>query len=339
MRDSVILDIAIERRGSAGQVGDRMRGRVGTVVPAMAGAFIVLPGGVDGFLPDSQAPPGLGTGDAVTVTVARAPLGGKGPRLSARGPQAEPGPPALLDRGPGAIARLLALHPGASVVVDDPDAAAGIDALVVARAWTEDDEAGFAAAAALVAPLPGGLSATIQPTRAAVMIDVDAGAATADRRAKPAAQRAANREALPALAAAIRVRNLSGAILIDFAGMAAKARRGLAPELEAALATDPLRPHLLGFTALGFAEILRPRVHPALHEMLSGPHAAGLAALRALARVPPPAAPSLSAAPDVARALDADPDARTALARRTGRALKMRIDPALPPGGWTLHDG
>ena len=97
----------------------------------------------------------------------------------------------------------------------------------------------------------------------------------------------------------------------------------------------PLRPRFLGFSALGLAEILRPRGHPPLHELLAGPHAAGLAALRAIlqaAMADPATAFRLRAAPDVAAALAADPVALPDLARRTGRTLMVASDPALAPG-------
>ena len=99
---------------------------------------------------------------------------------------------------------------------------------------------------------------------------------------------------------------------------------------------------MLGFTALGLAEIVRPRVHPPLHELLAGPHAAGLAALRRVAarerrarRTWPPA---LRAAPAVVAALQADPVALADLARRTGRPLMLRTDPALPRSAGRLED-
>ena len=137
------------------------------------------------------------------------------------------------------------------------------------------------------------------------------------------------------MARAIRLRNLSGAIVIDLAGMPARKRAGLAPLFVEALSTDPLSPRFLGFTALGLAEILRPRVHPPLHEVMAGPHVAGLAALRTIARdaaAAPAVAWSLVAAPDVCAALADDPVAQADLARRTGRPLVMRPDPSLPPG-------
>ena len=98
-------------------------------------------------------------------------------------------------------------------------------------------------------------------------------------------------------------------------------------------------PRFLGFTALGLAEILRPRVHAPLHEMLAGPHAAGLAALRRLtAEAGPAFAPALRAAPAVVAALQADAGALQALAQRLGRPLVMRSDPGLPGCGWVLEE-
>ena len=93
---------------------------------------------------------------------------------------------------------------------------------------------------------------------------------------------ALNRAVLPALARQIRLRNLSGGILVDLAGLSPRRRAALGPELGGGAGGGSLRPRLLGFTALGLAEIVRPRVHPPLHELLAGPHAAGLAALRAM---------------------------------------------------------
>jgi ribonuclease G len=338
VQSGALLDYAIHRPGAPDGVGDRLRGRVIAHVPAMAGAFIALPD-AEGFLPDSQGAAKLSVGDAVTVTITRAAQGGKGPRLSARGPQAESGPPTLLQPGPGAIGRLLAIHPGAAVIVDDP-AAAPPGASIVARAWDDEIEAAVDALADPAMSLPGGGRASIHPTPALVAIDMDTGAGTAERRAKPAAQRAANLASLPVLARAIRLRNLSGGIVVDLAGMAAKARTALSPAFIAALADDPLQPQFLGFTALGLAEIRRSRIYPPLHEVLAGAHAAGLAALRAMAveaHANPAVALRLRAAPDVVRALEADSIARTALADRTGRPLMMTSDPALPPGRCTVE--
>jgi len=344
-RSGTLLDYAIWRPGRPDGVGDLHRGRVQARVPQMAGAFVLVEGAT-GFLPDSEGGANATEGETIGVRVTRAAQGGKGPRLTARLTADEArvvgtGPaPTLLRRGPGAVERLAALYPDAAVLVDDPALAAALRPCLGERVALRQDLAdeGLTAQVEMLTGtdtvLPGGLRASFHPTPALVAVDVDTAGATAGRQRKAAALEALNRTALPALAAQIRLRNLSGAILVDLAGLSPKRRAALGPELVAALIADPLRPRLLGFTALGFAEIVRARVHPPLHELLSGPHAAGLTALRAMERE---GATRLRTAPDVAAALDADAVARADLARRTGRALILAVDPALPTCCWALE--
>ncbi len=164
------------------------------------------------------------------------------------------------------------------------------------------------------------------------------GGNTSDRAGRR--HRALNAALLPELARQIRLRNLSGAILVDLAGMKARQRASLGDALMAALADDPLRPRFLGFTALGLAEIARPRVRAPLHEALSGPLASGLAALRAIARAcraDPGQRVRLHAAPAVAAALEADPVALADLARIAGQGLNLRSDPSLNADGWHIE--
>ena len=52
--ESGLVDYAIWRPGAPDGVGDLHRGRITARVPAMAGAFVALEGGADGFLPDSE---------------------------------------------------------------------------------------------------------------------------------------------------------------------------------------------------------------------------------------------------------------------------------------------
>lgn len=344
-RDGALLDCAIWRPGKPDGVGDLHRGRVQARVPQMAGAFVLIEGAT-GFLPDSEGGADATEGDVLGVRVTRAAQGGKGPRLTAKLASAETalvgtGPaPALLRRGPGAVERLAALHPNATVLTDDPALVAELrprlgKRIAIGRDLLDEELAAqVEVLAGSEVTLPGGLRASFHPTPALVAVDVDTGGATAGRQPKATALAGLNRAALPALAAQIRLRNFSGAILVDLAGLSPKRRAALAPDLAAALAQDPLRPRLLGFTGLAFAEIVRPRVHPPLHELLAGPHAAGLAALRALERE---GAARLRAAPDVAAALEADAVARADLARRTGRSLILRVDAGLPASGWALE--
>ena len=342
-----LLDYAIHRPGAPDGVGDLHRGRVVSQVPAMAGAFVALDG-AEGFLPDSEGAAGLTEGTLLGVRITRAAQGGKGPRLTAKLDQAAipPGPVALLRRGPGAVERLAAIWPEAPVLVDDPGMAAVLKPLLADRVRLDREGVSDALAAeiealsASVVDLPGGARLSIHPTPALVAIDVDAGAATSARAGKVRAQFALNRFLLPELARQIRLRNLSGGIVVDLAGMPARKRAALGPSFTEALAEDPLRPRFLGFTALGFAEILRPRIHPPLHELLAGSHAAALAGLRALAGAicaNPSAGMALRAAPALVAALQADPIALDDFTHRTGRRALLRNDPGLAAAGWVLE--
>ena len=167
---------------------------------------------------------------------------------------------------------------------------------------------------------------------------MDAGGAVAGSGGAGARHEALNRAAVAAVAEQIRLRNLSGAIVVDLAGLSPRRRAALGPDFIAALANDPLRPKFLGFTALGLAEIVRTRIHPPLHELLAGPLAAGLAALRAVAAAcDPRCLPAVRAHPAIVSALQADTAALPDLVRRTGRAVTLRSDPSLPATAWVLE--
>ena len=344
MVGEALTEYLIWRPGRPDGVGDVYRGRVTAHVAPLAGAFVSLPD-ADGFLPDSEGGSGAVEGAAITVRITRAAQGGKGPRLSAKLPQS-PGSPGLVARGPGAVEECAARYPDLPVFADDPAVVALLrprlgDRITAARDLMDGALAELIEALASTdVTLPSGMRASFHPTPALVAIDLDTAGATPGRQPKAPAQLAANRAALPELARQIRLRNLSGAILLDLAGLSPKRRRELGPDIIAALAADPLRPRLIGFTGLGLAEILRPRIHPPLHELLAGPHAAGLAALREIAReaeAAPHLAFRLRAAPDVVDALGRDLVAGADLARRTGRPLIPVPDPKLPSCGWRIE--
>jgi len=356
VRDEALIDYAIWRPGAPDGIGDLYRGRVTARVAAMAGAFVALDG-AEGFLPDSEGATAVTEGDMLLVRVTRSAQGGKGPRLTARlapahlGPMdvslPHNGPGGLLARGNGPLLELAERYPDAPVLVDDAALLARLRPTMSARLSLHHnalDEAAEDQIEALAEPaidLPGGSRLHIHPTPALVAIDVDSAGAVAAGRTRTAAHLAVNRSVIPSLARQIRLRNLSGAILVDFAGLTARRRAALGPALAAALADDPLHPRLLGFTALGLAEIVRPRIRPPLHELLGGPHAAGLTALRwivAAQAAAPHRLPALRAAPAVVAALQADTDALPDLARRTGRSLILRSDPKLGATEWAIED-
>jgi hypothetical protein len=345
------VDAAIWRPGAPDGVGDLHRGRILSHRPALAGSFVAI-AGAEAFLPDSAGGAGLAEGTILGVRITRAAQGGKGPRVTAAIDEADrarvgTGSPALLAPGPNALQRLAAMHPDAPVWVDDPALAAtlrptlGERMRLVTEAFDDRAETAFEALGEATADLPGGALMHVHPTPALTAIDVDLGAGSAERRGKAAAHMAANLRLLPALARQIRLRNLGGAIVVDLAGLSVKRRAALAPAFADALAGDVLASRFLGFSALGFAEILRPRIHPPLHDMLAGPHAAGLAGLRRLLReslARPAALLRLRAAPAIATALEADGAARADLARRTGRPLILETDRSLPPPYWHVEE-
>lgn len=374
-----LVDYALWRPGAPDGVGDLYRGRVTARMPALAGAFVALIG-TDGFLPDSEGGKDVTEGRLLGVRVTRAAQGGKGPRLTARLKSEEAtltagGAVRLVRRGPGPLAELAARYPDASIETDGPTSSAlnGLDLgaeegcgegirgvhgtkrqsvppfpvltergrwLIVPHAFDDALEAQIESLANPDVVLPNGVRIRIHPTPALTAIDVDVGGTAMADRSKTSHHLAVNRAVLPELARQIRLRNLSGAVLIDLAGLPARRRGALGPAIAEALARDPLEPRFCGFTALGLAEIVRPRVHPPLHELLAGPHAAGLAALRRITAevaAHPARMPVLRAAPVVARALEEDLLARRDLARRTGRALILRVDPSLPATGWVLE--
>lgn len=340
-----LVDYALWRPGSPDGVGDVYRARIVSVVPAMAGAFVALDG-AEGFLPDSEGAKGLTEGTVLSVRIARAAQGGKGPRVSAKVAQ-EDGPMGLVRQGLDPLRSLAALYPAAPVVVDDAGLAASLrNGLAdrvsrVADAFGDAIETAVEALSGPEAVLESGARMTVSPTPALVAIDVDGGGALTGRDGAARRHRALNAPVVAEVARHIRLRNLSGAILVDLAGLRAKQRAAFGPAFAAALAADPARPRFVGFTGLGLAEIARPRGRAPLHEMLSGPLASGLAALRTIARAAraePGRALALRAAPAVVAAVVADTVALADLARVTGRRLSLRADPSLAGDRWIVED-
>lgn len=263
-------------------------------------------------------------------------------------------PPARLEPEATPATELLAALAGASperIIIDDRAAFAAArqwllrhrpalaPALVLHAERTPLFEAeGVAASvAAALSPrvaLAGGGALTIEATAACVTIDVDSGGAAA-----MAANLAAAREA----ARQIRLRNLAGPIVIDFIALSRPGERdAVRAALAAALADDPARPQLLGWTRLGHFELVRARRHAALDEVLFERSAEGgraktaltvaLEALKALAReadAAPAGAFRLAVAPEVAVCLEtgAARPARLALEARLGRAIVVGREP------------
>jgi len=278
LNGDVLTEYAIWNFNEAGDIGDRFTARLTAKAPSMAGGFADL-GAVSGFLPDSAGAAALTEGAYFAARITRMAQSGKGPRLSVIDqPHAEK--PGLIRHGLGPLADLANRFPGAGIAIDDysliaeiskrcrEDSNPDLAARIVHQNTTFDAvlEDEIAALAESSADLSAGARMHIAVTPALTAIDIDAGAATAGSAAKQPSQLALNLALIPELTRQITLRNLSGAILIDFAGMKSASRQKLLPALSAALKTDPLKPQLMGFSNLGFAEITRPRIRPALHE-------------------------------------------------------------------------
>lgn len=267
-----LAEFAVWNLAASDGVGDIYTGRVTAKLPAMAGCFVDI-GAVSGFLPDSAGGARMSEGQYVAVRVSRAAQGGKGPRLAVA--EAEMGDrPGLIQPGEGPLLELCRRFEAAVVLVDDFALMAELRPALAGRlahdaaafdAVLEDEVAGLLLPRA---DLGRGAVMHIAASQALTAIDVDTGAASSAAAAKPGAQMAFNLAVIPQIARQILLRNLSGAILIDFAGMKPKARVALTEPLVLALRADYLRPKFFGFSQLGFAEISRPRVRPPLHEMM-----------------------------------------------------------------------
>jgi ribonuclease G len=115
-----------------------------------------------------------------------------------------------------------------------------------------------------MAPLSGGASMYIEPTRALVAVDVNTGADVS-----LAAGIKANMACARALPRALRLRGLGGQIVLDLAPMPKKDRRPFETALRAAFRTDDVETALVGWTPLGHYELQRKRARAPLTEVLA----------------------------------------------------------------------
>ena len=262
-----------------GDLGDVFSGRVTAKVPSLAGSFVDL-GFTSGFLPDNASDIDFTEGAYLTVEISRIAQAGKGPRLIAREKRYDR-KVRLIRQSLGPVIDFATRYPDAPIAVDDHHLLAticrrcsdGDMALLPSRLIYKNmifDNALEDELALLSEPtvkLPGGGSIHVTLTPALTAIDIDSGASSKGS-FKPGAQLIFNVSVLPELARQILLRNLSGAIFVDFAGMKSSSRLKLLTPLNRALLVDPLNARCLGFSHLGLAEISRRRVRPPLNEFL-----------------------------------------------------------------------
>ncbi|MDF2539131.1 MAG: hypothetical protein K0S76_2152 [Herbinix sp.] len=117
--------------------------------------------------------------------------------------------------------------------------------------------------------LKSGGTLVIQPTEALTVIDVNTGKAVSGKKKVQETFLKVNREAAKEIAKQIRLRNLSGIIIIDFIDLEdVRDQKLLMEELESYFKMDPVKTTLVDMTALGLVEVTRKKVRKPLHEQV-----------------------------------------------------------------------
>ena len=106
----------------------------------------------------------------------------------------------------------------------------------------------------------------IEPTEAMTVIDVNTGKYEG-RKKMADTIRKINNEAAFTIAAQLRLRNLSGIIMVDFIDMEQEEdKKALLDCLKQAVSTDPVRTVVVDMTPLGLVELTRKKVRKPLYE-------------------------------------------------------------------------
>ena len=121
-----------------------------------------------------------------------------------------------------------------------------------------------------VVGLTGGGSLIISQTPALTAIDVNSGGAgTGGSKEQTALM--VDKEAAAEIAREIRLRNISGLIVVDFVPVRESAhKRAVLDALIAAVAADPQGPHVVGYTRMGLVEMMRRKQGLSLGEIFAG---------------------------------------------------------------------
>jgi Ribonuclease G/E len=367
VEDGRLLDLLILREGMAGeapvQAGDLFLARVKRFDKGLDGAFVDLGLARDGLLPKKEAPQGIPPeGASIAVKVVRAPAADKGARISAKNLVLDPEQlegvtaPARLAAG-GALLSDFALQSGVDrVVADDAVLLRQLKAALGEGACSfelpaapgnffeaQGLEAEFEGLLTPRVDLDGGGFLLIEPGRTLTAIDVNA--SRHEGRGGQAAQaRAVNLAAVPEIARQLRLRALSGLIVVDFLAVKApEDRKALAAALRQAVAGDPEPCQVFGISPSGLLEMTRRRGRAPLHELLCRPcgfagsgrektpetlayealrHAAAEARGKAVQHVVLRVGPATAAALQGAQAA-----ALKAVEQRLGRAIEVKADP------------
>jgi ribonuclease G len=107
----------------------------------------------------------------------------------------------------------------------------------------------------------------VEPTEALTVIDVNTGKSIRDNKSKEEHVTKTNLIAASEIARQLRLRNLSGIIVVDFIDMAKPEHKDMVMRrLEEELAKDSVKTTLVDMTPLGLVEITRHKIKKPLHE-------------------------------------------------------------------------
>lgn len=116
--------------------------------------------------------------------------------------------------------------------------------------------------------LKSGAYLIIQPTEALTVIDVNTGKNIAKKDVQENFLKV-NKEAAAEIARQLRLRNISGIIVVDFINLTSKdAQAELMTTFRAALKRDPVLTQVIDMTKLGLVEVTRKKVRKSLHEIV-----------------------------------------------------------------------
>jgi len=108
----------------------------------------------------------------------------------------------------------------------------------------------------------------IQPTEALVVIDVNTGKFTGKKNLQETIMKI-NLEAAAEISYQIRLRNLSGIIIVDFIDLVRQEDKDyLMKEFDQLLAKDPIKTTLIGLTPLNLAELTRKKIRKPIYEQI-----------------------------------------------------------------------
>lgn len=336
-RVSIALD-RWSRRGARARVDQIRRGRIVGKIGGQKGWFVDLGIGSPGLLSTTgeHAP---SEGELVRVKVRAEAAGDKGPILSFLSPA---------DAGDIRLGVGLISEPEKDRFVGYDDVIRDARSDLSAR---EEIDAAIEEALSPRVPLPGGGAIWIEPTRALVAVDVDAGEAKTSTGRPERGDRFANAinvEAASQIARQLRLRALSGLVVVDFLKLKSPTvQKTLVERFRAELETYHPGPgvSVSPISRAGLCEAILPRRFRPLQEAYLDADPGeieALALLRALetaCRHAPTRRFEVSAGAVIWQWLEADAIGwRKSLADRVGYRWRTAHDPALPPAGFRLRE-